>query len=314
MGVAIIFVILIGYINHLAGMEISVSILYLLPVSVVSWFVGRREGGFIVLACLASWYAADCFFGRYYSQPSIYYGNLAVVFTFFLIANFAISEIKKSLEKERELARVDSLTGVINSRHFCDLVGREIDRSRRYGHPLTLLYIDCDNFKSLNDRFGHQIGNRFLQFLAGVLKSNTRNMDIVARLGGDEFAILMPETGKEFVLHAIKQLHARFVRTVGTMGWPVTLSMGAAVYLNPPASAEDLIKSADRLMLQAKSEGKNRVQYKVFGVPKEQGETILAAKTPFSFPPKSVQVYPPCSSIESRRESISPGVSKIDFH
>ncbi len=265
----------------------------------VSWFVGRREGGVIALACLASWYAADCFLGSYYSHPSIYYGNFAVVFVLFLIVNFAISEIKKTLEKERDQAKVDSLTGVINSRHFCDLVGREIDRSRRYGHPLTLLYLDCDNFKNLNDRFGHQIGNRFLQFLASVLKSNTRNMDIVARLGGDEFAVLMPETGKEFVPHAIKQLHARFVRAVGTMGWPVTLSMGAAVYLDPPASAEDLIKSADRLMLQAKSEGKNRVQYKVFGVPKEQGETILAAKSPLSFAPKSVPVYPPCSSIES---------------
>jgi diguanylate cyclase (GGDEF)-like protein len=296
LGVAIIFVVLIGYINHLSGMEISVSILYLLPVSVVSWFVGRREGGFIALACSASWYAADCLSGRYFSHTSIYYGNLAVTFAFFLVVNFAISEFRKTLERERELARVDSSTGVINSRHFSDLVGREIDRSRRYAHPLTLLYIDCDNFKNLNDRFGHQIGNRFLQFLATVLKKDTRTMDIVARLGGDEFAILMPETGKEFIPHAIQQLHARFIRTVSTMGWPVTLTMGAAIYLDPPASVEDLIKSADQLMLQAKSEGKNRVQYKVFGVSKKQGETILAVKSPLSFAPKSLPTYPPCSS------------------
>ena len=278
LGVAIISVILIGYVNHLGGVEISLSILYLLPVSLVSWFVGRKEGGLIALASSASWYAADWSFGRSYSHPFIFYWNLAALFSFFLVINFALSGFKKALEKEKKLARVDSLTGVTNSRHFFDQVEKEIERSRRYGHPLTLLYLDCDNFKNVNDKYGHQIGNRFLQFLATTLESNTRKTDIVARLGGDEFAILMPETGEQIVPYAIQRLHARLVTPLRKMGWPVTLSMGAAICLDPPASAEDLIKSADRLMLQAKSEGKNRMQYKIFGVPKECGEATPAAK------------------------------------
>jgi diguanylate cyclase (GGDEF)-like protein len=281
LGVAIILVILIGYVNHLAGMEISVSILYLSPVSLVSWFVGRREGGFIALASSASLYAVEWSLGRHYSHPAIFYWNFAVMFSFFLIINFGLSGFRKALEKEKKLARVDSLTGVTNSRYFFDLVEGEIERSRRYGHPMTLIYLDCDNFKKLNDKFGHQIGNRFLQLLASTLKSNTRDIDIVARLGGDEFAILMPETGEQIVPHAIQQLHNRLVNALHKMGWPITLSMGAAIHLDPPASAEDLIKNADRLMLQAKGEGKNRVQYKVFGVPKEFGEATLAAKGAF---------------------------------
>jgi diguanylate cyclase (GGDEF)-like protein len=201
---------------------------------------------------------------------------------FFLIIAFALSGFKKALEKEKKLARVDSLTGVTNSRCFFDMVEREIERSRRYGHPLTLVYLDCDNFKNLNDHFGHQIGNRFLHFLASALVSNTRNIDTVARLGGDEFAIMMPETGEQIVPQAIQRLHNRLVGALRKVGWPVTLSMGAAVFLDPPASAEDFIKSADRLMLQAKGEGKNRVQYKVFGVPKEHGEATPAAEGAFS--------------------------------
>jgi diguanylate cyclase (GGDEF)-like protein len=281
LGVAFIFVILIGYLNHLAGMETSVSILYLLPVSLVSWFVGRKEGGFIALASSTSWYAADWSVGHQYSHPAIFYLNLAVIFSFFPIMSFALSGFKKALEKEKKLARVDSLTGVTNSRNFFDSVEKEIERSRRYGRPMTLIYLDCDNFKKLNDKFGHQIGNRFLHLLATTLKSNTRDIDIVARLGGDEFAILMPETGEQIVPHAIQQLHNRLVNALRKMGWPITLSMGAAIHLDPPASAEDLIKSADRLMLQAKGEGKNTVQYKVFGVPKEFGEATLAAKGAF---------------------------------
>jgi diguanylate cyclase (GGDEF)-like protein len=281
LGLAINLVILIGYFNHLAGVEIYLSILYLLPVSLVSWFVGRMEGGLIALASSTSWYAVDWSFGLHYSHPFIFYWNLAAMFSFFLIINLALSGFKKALEREKKLARVDSLTGVTNSRCFFDLAGKEIERSRRYGHPLTLLYLDCDNFKNVNDKYGHQIGNRFLQFLATTLESNTRKADIVARLGGDEFAILMPETGDRLVPDAIQQLHARLVTPLRKMGWPVTLSMGAAICLDPPASAEDLIKSADLLMLQAKSEGKNRIQSKIFGVPKEQGEATPAAKGAF---------------------------------
>lgn len=302
LGVAIILVILIGYVNHLAGVEISVSILYLLPVSLVSWFVGRREGGFIALASSASWYAVEWSLGRHYSHPAIFYWNLTGMFSFFLIINFGLSGFRKALEKEKKLSRGDSLTGVTNSRYFFDLVEREFERSRRYGHPMTLIYLDCDNFKELNDKFGHQIGNRFLQILATTLKSNTRDIDIVARLGGDEFAILMPETGEQIVPHAIQQLHNRLVNALHKMGWPVTLSMGAAIHLDPPASAEDLIKNADRLMLQAKGEGKNRVQYKVFGVPKEHKETIPAGKEAFFPGPRIRQQFKPMHGAQGGKD------------
>jgi len=277
MRLGLILVILIGYVSNLVGIEISTSILYLLPVSLVSWCVGRREGGFIALASSAAWFVADWTFGRNYSHPIIYYWNLAVMFGFFFIVNFALSGFKMALEKEMRLARVDSLTGVANSRYFFDLAEKEIERSLRYRHPLTLLYLDCDNFKTLNDNFGHQIGNRLLHLLATILQDNTRTTDIVARLGGDEFAILMPETGKQIVPRAIQRLHTRLVDGLRTKGWPVTLSVGAAIHLYPPPSADELIKTADRLMLQAKSEGKNRVRYKIFGEQEVSPQSPLPA-------------------------------------
>ena len=292
LGLAIILVILVGCVNYLAGGELSVSILYLLPISLVSWFLGRREGGFIALASSASWCAAEWAFGRYYSYPFIYYWNLALMFSFFIITNFALSAFKKALEKEKNLARIDSLTGMTNSRHFLDLAEREIERSRRYRHPLTLLYLDCDNFKKVNDKFGHQIGNRFLHFLAGILESNTRNIDTVARLGGDEFAILMPETGEQIVPQAVQRLHTRLASALRKKGWPVTLSMGAAIYLDPPASAEELIKGADRLMLQAKGEGKNTVRYKIFGLPQDGEKQPLQLEGHFVAAPQPVQRFP----------------------
>ena len=261
----IIGVILIGFANHQAGLEFSASIFYLLPVALVSWCAGRREGGFIALCSSVSWSAAEFYAGRNYSHLIIYYWNMVVMFGFFFSVNFALSGFKKALEKEKNLARVDSLTGVANSRSFSDLVEKEIERSQRYRHPLTVLYLDCDNFKNVNDNFGHQIGNRLLRSLAINLQNHTRTTDTVARLGGDEFAVLMPETGDQIVPKAMQRLHTRLVDALRKKGWPVTLSMGAAIYLHPPGSAEELIKSADRLMLQAKNEGKNTIRYKIFG-------------------------------------------------
>src|SRR5512138_727415 len=117
LGMAIIVVIVIGYFNYLARGEIFVSILYLLPLSLVSWCAGRKKGSFVALASSASSFVAEWSFGRYYSHPVIYYWNLTMMFTFFFIVNFVLSGFKQALKKEKNLARFDSLTGVTNCRY-----------------------------------------------------------------------------------------------------------------------------------------------------------------------------------------------------
>ena len=233
LGVGIVGVILIGHANHHAGLEISASIFYLLPVGLASWCAGRREGGFIALASSVSWYVADFYAGRDYSHPLIHHWNMVVMFGFFIMS-YALSGLKEALEEEKKLARADSLTGVANPRYFTELAAREIARCRRYKHPLTLIYMDCDNFKAVNDQFGHQGGNQLLRLVAAALRNNTRSTDIVARMGGDEFAVLMPETGEQLVPKALERLRTRLVEALQEGGYPVTLSIGAAVYLFPP--------------------------------------------------------------------------------
>ncbi len=265
LGLGIVFVILIGYGNLLAGVEISAAIFYLLPVSIVTWCAGKREGAFTALISSVAWYVADWYAGRVYSHPVIYYWNLAVMFGFFFIVSFTLSGLKNSLEKEKKLARIDSLTGVANTRSFVELASKEIERCRRYNHPVTLIYIDCDDFKNVNDHFGHQTGDRLLGSLANILQKNTRATDFVARLGGDEFVILMPETGEQIIPLALGRLKTRLVDSLLGDGWPVTLSMGAAIYLHPPESVNEMIKSADRLMFLAKNDGKNMIKHAVLG-------------------------------------------------
>ena len=253
MAIGIIGIILIGYANHQAGLEFSASIFYLLPVALASWCAGRREGVFIALCSSVSWYVAEFYAGRDYSHPVIYYWNMVVMFGFFLTMSFTLSGLNKALEKEKKLARVDSLTGVANPRYFSELAAREVERCRRYRHPLTLLYMDCDNFKFVNDQFGHQTGNQLLRLLTNAIQNNTRSTDIVARMGGDEFAVLMPETGEQILPQALERLKSRLVEALQDAGYPVTLSVGAAIYLFPPESVDEVIWTVDRLMFLAKS-------------------------------------------------------------
>ena len=268
-GLGIISLVVIGYADFLAGVEVSTSIFYLIPIAIVSWCGGRREGFFIALASSIAWYVADWCAGHTYSHPLIYYWNLVVMFGFLFIVSFTLSGLKSVLENEKKRARVDSLTGMANARCFSELAGKEIKRCQRYKHPLTMIYIDCDGFKSVNDLLGHQTGDQLLRFLALALRNNTRATDIVARLGGDEFALLMPETGEPIIPEGLNRLHSLLTHVLLEDGWPVTLSMGAAIYLQPPESADEMIQSADHLMFKAKNQGKNMIQYKIFDHSKE---------------------------------------------
>jgi len=138
---------------------------------------------------------------------------------------------------------------------------------------------------------GHQTGDQLLRFLALTLQNNTRASDIVAHLGGDEFAILMPETGEQIIPEGVKRLHSLLTHALLDDGWPVSLSMGVAIYLHPPESADEMIQSADRLMFLSKNQGKNTVRYEVFRNAREELP-----------PPPSRGLLPP-SSLESHRPS-----------
>jgi len=141
----------------------------------------------------------------------------------------------------------------------------EINRARRYGHPFTMVCLDLDNFKTVNDRFGHSTGDVLLRLVARTIQENIRATDTVARLGGDEFAILLPETGlniAEVIMERIQEINSDILRK---HGWPVTLSVGVVTFMSPPATVDEVLRISDRLMYTAKDNGKNSIRYEVLG-------------------------------------------------
>ena len=172
-----------------------------------------------------------------------------------------LSTLREALEHERELARTDSLTGASNSRSFVEHTQFELRRSARYGNPFSLAYIDLDNFKAINDRFGHSTGDDLLRAVAESLKVVVRPSDIVARLGGDEFAILFVEADYKAAQVAIRRVQKALSDATSEAGWPITFSIGMVTCEEPNLSVDELLQRADSLMYGVKRSSKNGIRH-----------------------------------------------------
>lgn len=167
--------------------------------------------------------------------------------------------INRRLQQElQERVVTDYLTGAVNRRGFMEQVGQELGRAARYHSALSLVWFDLDNFKTVNDRYGHHRGDEVLRKTAQQVKAMIRNVDIFSRVGGEEFCILMPETGLDGALEAAEKLRQAFAACDYGDKLKVTASFGVSEYRQGD-TVEGLLKRVDAAMYQAKSAGRDRV-------------------------------------------------------
>lgn len=258
------FIIFIGIFDYISGQEISFNLFYLLPIAMVTWFISRLVGVVGAIASTVSTIESDIILGKtIYSDMVIFYWNTGINFAFFLFVVIILGELKKILEHEKELSRTDTLTGVANRRYFFDISSKEVARANRDPEPITLAYIDLDNFKKVNDTMGHDIGDELLKTVSEYMADHLRAGDIVARLGGDEFALLLPNTGHPESEQILERLRTGLVSTMQKKKWPVTFSIGAAIFEIPPRNTDEMIKKADELMYSVKHTSKNMLKCEV---------------------------------------------------
>jgi diguanylate cyclase (GGDEF)-like protein/PAS domain S-box-containing protein len=178
------------------------------------------------------------------------------------VVSFSDVTDRKLLEQELEhQAQTDPLTGAVNRRHFQELAEREIAQCRRYNHPLTLLMIDIDRFKAVNDNFGHVVGDVVLQEFVRSCHGTLREIDVIARSGGEEFMVLLPETDDQHALQVAERLRQAVSNTeVPVEGRPpvrITVSVGVASVGD--TDLETALSHADQALYQAKEKGRNCV-------------------------------------------------------
>jgi diguanylate cyclase (GGDEF)-like protein len=168
-------------------------------------------------------------------------------------------DFRAYLDTCEEEAFTDHLSGLANRRRFERQLEREVSRTLRYGHPISLLMLDLDNFKKLNDTFGHSAGDEAISRIGKVLREGTRGIDLAARIGGEEFALILVETSLEGGLEVAERLR----KAIGSMPVPlaghITASFGVAECPSSAQTVRDLLQSADSALYEAKRSGRDRV-------------------------------------------------------
>lgn len=259
--IASFITIILGIIDYLSGIEVSFSVTYLIPILFSSWYINKNTAFFISLLSAISWLVADLTAGHEYSHSAIPFWNSFARLTFFLIVAFLLSKLRIQLLEEERLADTDPLTELANRRSFLERARFELERCKRYKHPFTIAYIDLDNFKSINDDFGHEVGDNLLCTVADTMRENVRQTDIISRLGGDEFAVLFSETGGGSAKEAVYKVHINLQEAMKKNDWPVTFSIGVVSFNEPIEHIRDMIKLSDDLMYKVKKSGKNKIEH-----------------------------------------------------
>ena len=203
------------------------------------------------------------------ARHAFYIGSLTALITggaLFVFFWWLVGRIGRRMERDEraleKLAMRDGLTGLYNHRTFYSMLGSEINRAQRFKHPLSLLMLDIDHFKRVNDGYGHQAGDEILRGLSAVIGRLARGVDSVCRYGGEEIGFILPETALEAAAKAAERIrgtveHYPFEIGGGT-SIPITVSIGVAAFPAQAATAEALVAAADQALYAAKENGRNR--------------------------------------------------------
>ena len=262
--VALLLSVLLGVLDYLIGPELSFSVFYTMPIMLAAWYGGKRIGFIVAVVSAGIWLSADLAAGSDYAAILIPLWNTMVRLAFFIIIMMLMLVVHEKLILEEALADTDPLTGLPNRRFFQEQLEREYARINRYPEPLTIAYLDLDNFKYVNDSMGHDIGDELLIIVSQTLASSIRSSDFAARLGGDEFAVMLPMLESESALPLLKKLQDELLDKMKSKKWPVTFSIGVVTYNEVMESSRDMIKKVDDLMYAVKKSGKNNVCHVVW--------------------------------------------------
>jgi diguanylate cyclase (GGDEF)-like protein len=265
-----VLVVVITLFDRWTGPYLDFGIFYLLPVMICAWWCNFPAGLLLALCGTLAWHYVDINEQPYMPVVCTLWNGITRFGTMTLVASL-VARLHAGILRERRLARTDPLTGAANGRTFYERTEREAKRACRTSRPLTLAYLDLDNFKQLNDRLGHAAGDEALVRVVSVIHSSLRDADLLARLGGDEFALLLPETDSEGAVTLLTRIQEMVAQEMMRKSWPLTLSVGAVTFYRPDRGVDRMIQQVDALMYTAKIKGKGRIEHLIVK-PGEQPE------------------------------------------
>ncbi len=240
-------------VDYSTGHRYMFSPLYLFPVLLATTTYGRRIGTVVAAMAAVAWTLSQQVRGA----PVFPWGPFAWNALMHFAVLSAVGWLLAALEAEMVSARHDYLTRLFNRRHFAQSLAAERSRSARTGEPFSVLSIDLDRFKRLNDTLGHAAGDEALKAVAALLSASARAMDLSARMGGDEFCMLLPGADAAVADSVARRLQAAATEEFRRRGWPLGMSIGIATTRGDAETADALLRRADEAMYLQKRARRN---------------------------------------------------------
>lgn len=260
--VLLLVIVLVGWVDYVTGRDFGFSLFYLIPIGIAAWFLDRATAFLIAGTASIAWLLAELAWRPDSLVVPLWNGFTRVVIYFsqaWLLARVRTDQarLQHLLDHEKMLARTDPATALANSRAFVEIL--ENATKPASAQPLSLVYVDLDDFKSVNDRYGHSVGDEVLLRVADVIRGVTRASDVAARVGGDEFALFLPATSADDAQRVAQRVLdgiAALARTypLATLG----ASAGIALCNGAVCDADALLNTA-AAMYDAKERGKQRI-------------------------------------------------------
>jgi diguanylate cyclase (GGDEF)-like protein len=250
---------LIGFVIYKSGDPTSAYTMFYVWIALYAFYFFRLHQAAVQVAFVALSYGAVLHYQEGVAVPTarwlITVGTVAAAGI--LVAALK-SRVESLVERLSDSARTDPLTGVLNRRGFDEHFEYELERARRGSGRLSLVLLDLDHFKLVNDRFGHATGDGVLERLGAVLMSTKRQIDTAARVGGEEFALLLPETDVDGAFAVCERVREHVRESFTGASLPLTVSLGVSSFPLGGTSPGELLGSADRALYEAKRQGRNR--------------------------------------------------------
>lgn len=253
--VALCLASVVAVLDYTTGVALRLFPLYFIPLSLIAGAYSTKQSLAAAFGLTGVW----AILNYNPSAPGIYLGNITSQLVAFSVVTLLVSSQKHRADIQQELASTDSLTGLLNSRAFFSVASREIALQRRKHYPVTIAYLDIDDFKEVNSALGHLSADEVLRDTAQAMRDSLRETDFIGRVGGDEFAILLPDTNAESSRRTLERLRSAVLSANQSRRMKITVSVGAVVFDEAPGSVNAMLELSDRLMYEVKQKHKDGV-------------------------------------------------------
>jgi diguanylate cyclase (GGDEF)-like protein len=250
---------LIGAVDVLSGSRIRLTAFFLVPVLLLTWRRGMLAGNLATLVALFFLLALQIFWRESIVVDAIFSIDMIGRFVAFFVNVAVLARLRQLYLQQKHIATRDPLTNLHNRLGWREIVGVSLEKARRESSPFGVIFLDCDNFKAINDKLGHGVGDKLLQVVARTLHGAVRSSDVTCRLGGDEFVAFFEHLGVEELALLVKKIKADLDAAMRAHGWDVTFSIGSVLFEAVPSGVDEVLRVADALMYEAKHAGKDRM-------------------------------------------------------